>query len=65
MQVNCSSARDYTCKIDATGLIPGAKYAFKFLADGGVESPVGRFKLPMPKGSPGQNDVKFAFFSCR
>lgn len=55
-----SAARDYTIKIDVTGLEPGREYVYWFEA-GGVKSPVGRTKT-LPKG-PTQ-DVVLAAASC-
>ena len=40
--------RDYTAKVDATGLVPGRAYTFTFEADG-VTSPVGR-TMTLPAG---------------
>jgi len=52
--------RDYTAKVDATGLDAGRAYTFTFEADG-VTSPTGR-TMTLP-GGPTQ-DVVFAVASC-
>ncbi|UTW55770.1 alkaline phosphatase [Kordiimonas sp. SCSIO 12610] len=52
--------RDYTVKIDATGLAPNTKYYYRFVSQA-IKSPIGRTKtLPV-----GQTDkVNFAVVSC-
>lgn len=55
-----SASRDYTVKIDVTGLEPAREYIYWFEA-GGVKSPVGRTKT-LPKG-PTDNAV-LAVASC-
>ena len=55
-----SAGRDYTVKIDVTGLEPGREYIYWFEA-GGVKSPVGRTKT-LPKGPT--DDVVLAAASC-
>ena len=55
-----SASRDYTIKIDVTGLEPGREYIYWFEA-GGVKSPVGRTRT-LPKG-PTQ-DAVLAVASC-
>lgn len=52
--------RDYTVKVDVTGLEPGAVYYYGFEA-GGVPSPVGRTRT-LPAG--GVDSVRFAVVSC-
>ncbi len=52
--------RDYTVKVDATGLNPATSYFYRFRHDGQL-SPVGRTKT-LPVGSPQQ--IKLAVFSC-
>ena len=52
--------RDYTAKVDATGLVPGRAYTFTFEADG-VTSPVGR-TMTLPAGPT--RDVIIAVASC-
>src|SRR5262249_47601223 len=39
-------ARDYTLKVDATGLQSGTRYYYRFVAGDGTLSPVGTFKTP-------------------
>jgi len=53
-------ARDFTVKVDATGLQPGTRYWYRF-AVGSQRSPVGRTKT-LPAGVVAQ--VKLAVFSC-
>ena len=52
--------RDFTVKIDATGLKPGQAYSFQFTANG-VTSPTGLTRT-LPKGST--KDVVLAVASC-
>nr|WP_308237909.1 alkaline phosphatase D family protein [Phenylobacterium sp. J426] len=52
--------RDYTAKVDVTGLDPGRAYTFEFEAEG-VTSPTGR-TITLPKG--GTKDVVLAVASC-
>ncbi|KAG2425491.1 hypothetical protein HXX76_013700 [Chlamydomonas incerta] len=63
-KVTCTSAADWTCKLDAAGLAPAVKYYYRFTAPGGVVSPAGRFHLPYPKGDARQGRVRLAVFSC-
>ncbi|MES2129845.1 MAG: alkaline phosphatase D family protein [Pseudomonadota bacterium] len=52
--------RDFTVKVDVSGLLPGQTYFYRFLADG-IESPVGRTRtLP----AAGVEQVRLAVFSC-
>ncbi|MBC7437281.1 MAG: alkaline phosphatase D family protein [Bdellovibrionales bacterium] len=55
-----SAAQDYTVKVDATGLLPGAVYFYRFNF-GGERSPTGRTKT-LPAG--GALQAKMAVFSC-
>jgi alkaline phosphatase D len=52
--------RDYTVKVDATGLEPGRTYYYGFRCEG-VDSPVGRTRT-LPVGDA--TAVRFAFVSC-
>ena len=52
--------RDYTVKVDVTGLDPGRAYAFQFEA-GGAKSPVGRTRT-LPDGPT--KDVVLAVCTC-
>lgn len=52
--------RDYTVKVDVTGLAPATVYHYRFI-HGGQASPTGRTKT-LPVGSP--QLVRFAVFSC-
>lgn len=55
-----SAARDYTVKVDATGLRAGTTYFYRF-RHGNTYSEIGRTRtLP----SPGTAQVRFALFSC-
>ena len=54
-----NASRDYTVKIDATGLQSGDRYYYRFLAADGSVSPVGTFKTA-PK-SDAQAPVRFGF----
>jgi len=58
--VTASAQKDYTVKVDATGLLPGHVYYFQFAADT-VKSTVGRTKT-LPRGDVRQ--VRLAVFSC-
>lgn len=58
--VRTDASVDWTVKVDAAGLRPGTRYAYRFLV-GEQRSPVGRTKT-LPTGSIAQ--VKLAVFSC-
>jgi alkaline phosphatase D len=47
--VATDASRDYTVKVDATGLQPGTSYYYRF-SSGGVDSPVGRTRTA-PQGA--------------
>lgn len=53
-------SRDYTVKVDATGLVPGQRYFYRFLFDG-ISSPVGRTRT-LPVGSVER--FRFGVCSC-
>ena len=53
--------RDYTVKVDATGLQPGTRYFYRFTYGVDAHSPVGRTRT-LPAGTVSQ--VKLAVFSC-
>lgn len=59
-QVVTSAARDYTVKVDVTGLSAGTAYFYRF-KHGDTVSSVGQTRT-LPKGSP--NQVKLGVFSC-
>jgi len=62
--VSPSPDSDGCAKVLAEGLAPGGTYWYRFLADGGVSSPVGRTKtLPAAGSSPAS--VRFAVGSCQ
>ncbi|MCV2419758.1 alkaline phosphatase D family protein [Paucibacter sp. DJ2R-2] len=56
-----AAARDYTVKVDATGLQAGQKYFYRFSCESQY-SPVGRTKT-LPTGTT-VSQVKLAVFSC-
>lgn len=58
--VETSSSRDFTVKVDVTGLTPATVYHYRFVRDG-VVSPTGRTKT-LPVGDVSQ--VRFAVVSC-
>lgn len=56
--------RDYTVKVNVTGLQPDTEYYFRFvakLASGDIGSPLGRTKTTAPSGDAA---VRFAVISC-
>lgn len=59
-EVRTSATRDYTVKVDATGLKPATAYHYRFKAFEAT-SPTGRTRT-LPTGSVAQ--VKLAVFSC-
>jgi len=59
-ETSTSAARDYTVKVDATGLKPGTAYYYRFKVGQHV-SPVGRTKT-LPVGSVAE--ARFAVVSC-
>jgi alkaline phosphatase D len=56
-----TAARDFTVKVDATGLKPGHDYYYRFRSDGGVVSPVGRTRT-LAVGAT--KDVVLAVTTC-
>ena len=60
--VRARAARDYTAKVEATGLQPGREYHYWFDAADGTPSPIGRFRT-LPKGKVA--DVVMAVVSCQ
>lgn len=58
--VETNAARDYTVKVDVTGLRPGAPYFYGFRI-GAAESPVGKTRT-LPRGQLDQ--LKLAVVSC-
>lgn len=59
-RVTTSKARDFTVKVDATGLAPNTQYFYRFETEGLV-SPVGRTKT-LPTGKV--DEVRLAMTSC-
>lgn len=57
--VRTEAARDFTAKVDVTGLRPGRDYVYRFMS-GGDASPVGRFRT-LPEQA---DDVVLAVVSC-
>jgi alkaline phosphatase D len=55
-----AAARDYTVKVDAGGLVPGATYYYAFDMDG-EQSPIGRTRA-FP--ATGASRMRFALVSC-
>ncbi|RZT53260.1 alkaline phosphatase D [Sphingomonas sp. BK036] len=60
--VKARAARDFTAKVEASGLQPGREYRYWFDAADGTRSPVGRFRT-LPKGKVA--DVVMAVVSCQ
>ncbi|MDQ0837281.1 alkaline phosphatase D family protein [Sphingomonas faeni] len=60
--VKARAARDFTAKVEATGLQPGREYRYWFDAADGTRSPVGRFRT-LPKGKVA--DAVMAVVSCQ
>jgi alkaline phosphatase D len=58
--VKTNPARDYTVKVDVTGLVPNNTYYYRFTADGET-SPIGRTKT-LPVGSTPR--LRMAVVSC-
>ncbi len=58
--VEANAARDYTIKVDVSGLRPGAPYFYGFRA-GGAESPVGKMRT-LPNGRA--DEARLAVLSC-
>lgn len=54
-----SAARDYTLKLDVTGLQPGTTYFYRFVGPNAETSNVGKFKTAPSPSTPAA--VKFAF----
>lgn len=59
-EAKTDAARDYTVKVDASGLIAGTAYYYRFKVDTAV-SAVGQTRT-LPQITP--NEVKLAVFSC-
>ena len=60
-RVDATVERDFTAKVDATGLAAGTTYFYRFLDSTGAASPVGTTRtLPTAAAT----SVKFAVFSC-
>ncbi|QPF74763.1 alkaline phosphatase D family protein [Roseateles sp. DAIF2] len=57
-----SAARDFTVKVDVTGLQPGTRYHYRFSC-GGQRSVVGRART-LPAGDAAVERVRLAVFSC-
>lgn len=59
-EARAEAARDFTVKLDATGLSPATTYYYRFSA-GEVQSPIGRTRTA-PEGSV--DELRFAVVSC-
>jgi alkaline phosphatase D len=60
-RAQATEATGFTVKVDATGLVAGTTYYYRFIDDAGVISPVGTTRtLP----AMGATAVKLAVFSC-
>ncbi len=60
-RIKARAARDFTAKVEATGLQPGGDYHYWFTS-GTTRSPIGRFRT-LPKGKTA--DVVVAVVSCQ
>ncbi|UJR86798.1 alkaline phosphatase D family protein [Sandaracinus amylolyticus] len=62
--VSADPARDFTAKVDATGLMPATTYFYRFrVVDGGETSPVGRTRTA-PASDAEIARLRFAVCSC-
>lgn len=59
-ETTTDASRDFTVKVDASGLVPGRTFYYRFFAKG-VESPIGRTRTA-PEG--GVDRLRVAFVSC-
>jgi alkaline phosphatase D len=57
--ITSSAARDYTVKIEATGLSPQTAYCFRFRRGDEAQSDLGHFRTAPSPGTPA--DVKFTY----
>ena len=62
--VRVVGTRDWTVKVDVTGLQHSVQYYYGFNTSGGRFSPHGTFRVPPPKGAPGMQTLRYAVFSC-
>ena len=60
--VDASASRDFTAKVEASGLLPGRTYHYWFETNDGTRSPAGQFRT-LPKGKVA--DVVMAVVSCQ
>ncbi|QKV95495.1 alkaline phosphatase D family protein [Streptomyces sp. NA02950] len=61
--VRASAATDHTVKADVRGLKPATDYFYRFSADGGATSPVGRTRTT-PAQDAATDGVRFGVVSC-
>ncbi|WP_431773043.1 alkaline phosphatase D family protein [Streptomyces cucumeris] len=61
--VRASAATDHTVKADVRGLKPATDYFYRFSADGGATSPVGRTRTT-PAQHASTDGVRFGVVSC-
>ncbi len=59
--VSATQASDFTAKVDATGLVAGSAYAYRFTDEAEVVSPIGSTRT-LPAANV--TSVKLAVFSC-
>src|SRR5688500_6915551 len=59
-EVSTAAARDFTVKVDVTGLQPGARYHYRF-SSGGERSPIGRTRTLSPAAV---TRIRLAVASC-
>ncbi|WP_404711903.1 alkaline phosphatase D family protein [Sphingomonas sp. MMS24-J13] len=60
--IDARAAKDFTAKVDVTGLKPGTEYHYWFEAADGTRSPIGRFRT-LPTGRLAE--AKLAFVTCQ
>lgn len=61
-QVDARAAKDFTAKVDVTGLKAGTDYHYWFEASDGTKSPAGRFRT-LPRGRLAE--ARLAFVTCQ
>jgi len=55
-----AAARDFTIKVDATGLAPGTEYCYRFRRGEQAFSPVGRFETAPPEDQPASLEFTYS-----
>jgi alkaline phosphatase D len=61
-QIDARAAKDFTAKVDVTGLKTGTEYHYWFEAADGTRSPIGRFRT-LPQGKLAE--ARLAFVTCQ